>query len=380
MVQRRSLRALALLGAAALAAGMASPVVANAGAGSSSGPEVIASGLNNPRGLAFAPNGALFVAEAGLGGDGPCFVSPEGESCFGHSGSVTRIGKAGQRRFLPRLPSYAGVDGTAGIGPSDVAFGKNRRMYVTVGLGLDLDVSKTLPELHEMGELVSTKVHRKYWHPTSQPRTVADLAAFEDRFNPTGDEENVNPNSVLSTRHGRVVADAGANDLLKVTKHGRVKVLATFPNRMVDAPDFLGLPPGTKLEMDAVPTSVAKGPDGAYYVGQLTGFPFPVGGAKVYRIEPGKKPKVYASGFTNIIDIGFDHRGRLHVLEIFTNGFLSEDPTGALIRVGRDGRQHVVMSEGLVTPGGLAIRGGSAYVSNCSICGSGGEVLRIPLG
>jgi hypothetical protein len=380
MVQR-SLRALALLGAAALTASVASPVVASSSAGSSAAPEVIASGLNNPRGLTFAPNGALFVAEAGLGGSGPCFESPEGDSCFGHSGSVTRIGKAGQRRVLTGLPSFAAeADGTAGIGPSDVAFGKNRRMYVTVGLGLDLDFSKTLPELHEMGELISTKVHRKWWHPTSRPRTVADLAAFEDRFNPTGDEENVNPNSVISTRHSRVVADAGANDLLRVTRHGRVKVLATFPDRMVVAPDFLGLPPGTKVPMDAVPTSVVKGPDGALYVGQLTGFPFPVGGANVYRIAPGKKPRVYARGFTNIIDLGFDHRGRLHVLEIFTNGLLSEDPTGALIRVGRHGHQHVVMSEGLITPAGLAIRGHSAYVSNCGTCGSGGEVLRIPLG
>src|SRR5262252_4085585 len=32
---------------------------------------VVAEGLNNPRGLAFAPNGTLYVAEAGLGaGDG----------------------------------------------------------------------------------------------------------------------------------------------------------------------------------------------------------------------------------------------------------------------------------------------------------------------
>src|SRR5215472_7684014 len=32
---------------------------------------IVAQGLNNPRGLAFAPNGLLYVAEAGLGaGDG----------------------------------------------------------------------------------------------------------------------------------------------------------------------------------------------------------------------------------------------------------------------------------------------------------------------
>ena len=89
---------------------------------------------------------------------------------------------------------------------------------------------------------------------------------------------------------------------------------------------------------------------------------------------------MFASGFTNIIDIGFDATGTLYVLEIFQNGLLSGDPTGALIRVDANGTQHVVMSDGLIAPGGLALRGDNAYVSNCSVCAGGGEVLRIPLG
>jgi glucose/arabinose dehydrogenase len=32
---------------------------------------VVMSGLDNPRGLAFGPEGALYVAEAGRGGPGP---------------------------------------------------------------------------------------------------------------------------------------------------------------------------------------------------------------------------------------------------------------------------------------------------------------------
>ena len=35
-------------------------------------PTVIADGLDNPRGLTFAPDGTLYVAEAGQGGAGPC--------------------------------------------------------------------------------------------------------------------------------------------------------------------------------------------------------------------------------------------------------------------------------------------------------------------
>ena len=87
------------------------------------------------------------------------------------------------------------------------------------------------------------------------------------------------------------------NSLLGIS-HGKISTLAVFPNRVV--PNPFG---GPDIPMQAVPTTVTRGPDGALYVGQLTGFPFPVGGANVYRIGPGGQPQVFASGFTNIIDI-----------------------------------------------------------------------------
>src|SRR5690606_12626745 len=125
-------------------------------------------------------------------------------------------------------------------------------------------------------------------------------------------------------------------------------------------------------------TTVVRGPDGALYVGQLTGFPFPEGGARVYRVVPGQKPTVYASGFTNIIDIAFSGKD-LYVLEIAANGLLSGDPQGALIKVGKRNRHTTVLSEGLNMPGGLAIRDGYAYVSNCSVCPGQGSVLKTRL-
>jgi sugar lactone lactonase YvrE len=103
-----------------------------------------------------------------------------------------------------------------------------------------------------------------------------------------------------------------------------VTPLATFANRLVDAPPFLGLPPGTQIPMDAVPTSVALGPDGDYYVGQLTGFPFPIGGANIYRVPAeGGTPEIVATGFTHIVDLAFGPDGSLYVLEIATNGLVA---------------------------------------------------------
>src|SRR6188472_273492 len=87
-----------------------------------SGPEVVATGLDNPRGLAIGPDGALYVAEAGRGGDGPCVPGPFGEACYGPSGAITRIGHHGQERIVTGLSSFASPGGGLAFGPHDIAF------------------------------------------------------------------------------------------------------------------------------------------------------------------------------------------------------------------------------------------------------------------
>src|SRR5262245_33856345 len=129
-----------LVAAATLLAALATATPA----GAQSSVETVATGLDNPRGLAFGPGGQLYVAEAGRGGDGPCFIGPEGPSCFGLSGAVTRVDlkRGEQARVLTGLPSYA-ADGTAGtpegssaIGPMHIAF-SGSKPSVTFGLGGD---------------------------------------------------------------------------------------------------------------------------------------------------------------------------------------------------------------------------------------------------
>ena len=127
-----------------------------------------------------------------------------------------------------------------------------------------------------------------------------------------------------------------------------------------------------------MPTTVVLGPDGAYYVGQLTGFPFQPGSANIFRVSPdGGIPTVALSGFTNIISIAFGPNGALYVLEISKNGLLSGDPTGALFKVQHGVRTELAAGQ-LSMPGGLAIASdGTIYVTNWSVLAGGGQVLRI---
>ncbi len=366
----------ARLAAAVVAAVTACSILVVPGtAVANSGMTTVATGLDNPRGLTFGPDGSLYVAESGRGGAGPCLVGPEGDTaCFGTSGAVTKISHGKKSRVAKGLPSIGDQDGGGNaIGPSDVSF-RGHDLYLTVGLGADPAARAGLPAAGQRANGWLLRASRY------GVRQVADIAGFEGRVNPDGVQPpDSNPQAVLATRDGELVADAGGNSLVRVSNKAKVSLVATFPEQLVDAPPFLGLPPGTKIPMQAVPTSVVRGPDGAYYVGTLTGFPFQVGSARVFRVVPGKAPKVYASGFTNIIDLAFGPDRTLYVLEIARNGLLSGDPTGALIKVSHGKPGRVVASAGLNTPGGLAIRGSSAYVSNCGTCAGTGSIVRIPL-
>ena len=329
------------------------------------GLKVVAEGLDNPRGIDIDPSGAIYVAEAGRGGAGPCVDGPEGRACLGNTGAVTRIAYGHQRRVVRGLPSFAGEGTGAGAsGPQDVdVAGFGFGTFVT-GLGAD-------PADRDALGAPAAGLGRLYgFTPFGRVHRIADLAGFEGQADPDGQGADSNPTSVLNVRHGFVAVDAGGNDLLRVSPRGSVSTIAVFPNHPLDVPGF---PP----EYQAVPTAVAKGPD-AYYVSQLTGFPFPVGGANIYKVKPGKAPQVYASGLTNVTDLAFGRDGSLYVVQIAKNGLLSGDPAGEVIKIARNGKRTSVASEGLVEPYGVAIgRRGEIYVTNHSTSAGEGQVVRV---
>ncbi|MPV50893.1 ScyD/ScyE family protein [Pseudactinotalea sp. HY160] len=402
-------------------------------------PVVIATGLDNPRQLSVGPGGALYVAESGVGGDGPCITTSEGVfACYGPTGAITRIthhrGDWSQRRVVTGLPSLAPpanlppaqpgqapvVKGGSATGPSDVAvFGSH---YVaSIGLGAppaalaegaatsqDGDTAQTLPE--GFASLVEGRLshscsrdgrhgghgrHAGRGHQgghgrhggdpreCGQWRTVADLAGFEAEHNPV-DGPDSNPASVERVRGGYVVADAGGNTVVDVGRRGRTSLVASFDDVMVEFPPNSG----NEMPMQFVPTSAVPGPRGSYFVSQLTGFPFPEGGSTIWQVFPARghrdaRAVPYATGLTNVTDLALAPGGDLYAVQISSTGLASPaGPTnGALVRIShRRGHEVTTVAGGLFAPYGVALHGRSAYVTTGSILPGGGEVVRVPLG
>jgi hypothetical protein len=337
---------------------------------SAQAPVVMASGLDNPRGLAFGPGGGLYVIEAGRGGTSTlCLPNPNGpgERCYGATGAVTLVSGVGQQqRVLTGLPSLAGPTGAEATGPHDIAFGFGSA-FITVGSAGD---PALLQPFRQAGIPFANLLQVSL---TGVITPLADVGLYESSNNPDGGlfDSNLFGLEILSTRG--VMADAGANALLQIDTNLAITTLAVFPNREVDGP-------GGPVQMESVPTAIAEGPDGSLYVGELTGFPFPVGEARVYRVPAaGGTPVVVADGFTNIIDIALGADGAAYVLEHDVNGLLAPGNVGRLTKIGPFGSRTELAAGLLIQPGRMAIGpDNSVYVTTFSASAGLGQVLRIP--
>ena len=338
-----------------------------------SGPEVVATGLNSPYKLTQGPDGAIYVAEAGTGGN-TCVevIGPEGEeveACAGTTGSVTRIANGSQTRPVTGLASVQ--LGEEPIGPTAVDFDAGGTMHVLIGLGGSAE-SRDAFGNDQFGTLLRI--------PSGQsPQVLADLVAFEESDDPDGGLPGVegpdsNPFGLAFDGNDALVADAGGNSLIRVAPNGTTTLEALFPPTFVDPPPFLPIP--GQMPMQAVPTAVEVSGNSTF-VANLTGFPFQVGAAAVYAVD-GNTVTVAHGGFTNIIDMAVADDGTIYVLEFATNSLLA-GPLSALVQIRTDGtRKTLLYGNDLPVPGGIAIADdGTLYVSVCTLCGPGqGMVWR----
>jgi hypothetical protein len=378
MMRRIATAAVAVL-AASLAGTAAVPAVARA-TPAGIRETVVQGGLNAPRHLVLTRAG-LVVTEAGTGGPaGPsnCATGPATEGagtsqyCTGPTGDIFTISSPGQTTpVLSELPSVIEVAIQEVTGPSAIAYGHGREAVTIDDFLVNPDGSNNLlpkPFASAFGtlRLISggkTKVVDIAAFAAAHPQSASSLGTVPGEVPWDSD-----PYDVVAYRGGWVVADAGANDLLYVSASGRISMLARFPAVAEQVPaGVFGNPAPITVEAQAVPTSVAIGPDGALYVGLLRGVPSDPGTADIYRVVPGQQPVIWASGLTTVTAIAFDRQGRLLATEFNTGGLLSP-PTvpGALVRISNNGQTVTTLPvPGLFQPTGLAVSAnGTVYVSN----------------
>lgn len=331
-------------------------------------PEPVMTGLDNPRGLAFGPEGGLYVAEAGRGGSGVCVPLPDGPGtrCYGATGAISRLWRGTQERIATGLPSLAGQPaGDTAAGPQHVSLQGRGGLFVTIGFAGN-PANLTTGPLSGLGFGYLMHV------PASgHAKRLVDVAGYELSANPDGAQVDSNPFGLLALPGHRVVADAGGNSLLDVAANGSISTVATFPKI-----------PGPFGPRDVVPTDVVVGPDGAYYVSSLTGFPFTAGTASVYRVVPGQAPTAYATGLTMVTDLAFGPDGSLYTLQHATGipgvpfpfagpGAIRKVPPGG-------GASSMLVIGGLPRATGLIVgAGGALYVSVNGASSGNGAVWRI---
>lgn len=393
--------------AAAAAAAFGTSGAAAASAATFPAPvQVVASGLNQPKKITFGPDGNLVVALSGNA------VAPESctdgtqLSCVNDSGAIDLVSPQGHvSTLLGGLPSVSsGGPGASATGPAQARFVHGRLQVLFQNTSIDPTTGKQTygPAGDLLGDLVA---YMRGGHRSVE----ATFGPFEAANNPDQGEGTAvaqgfesaidsDPYAFVPYRGGFAVADAAGDDLLYVAPSGKISVLAVFPTiPEIAPPGSLGPDQTTPVPVDAqpVPDSVTVGPDGALYVGELSGSPFEVGSSSVYRVVPGQAPTVYATGFSAIGDLAFDPRsGRLLVLEIDQAGI--DDPAlasgglptpGAIIGVQPNGTKVVLASTGLEFPTGMAVTtNGVAYVSNYGVLsatggpeGLSGEIVRVEI-
>lgn len=294
--------------------------------------------------IAAAPDGSILVGENG----GDAFTVKE-----------IRRGEVG---LVAEIDAPTAINGLATIG-------RGNFFLTTMGSDLAQD-----------GEL--WRVSR------GSVREVADLAAFELDNDPdafagpqwkdqaceaidgfSAGPQN-NPFHLTALSGGTaLVADAAGNTLLSATTSGAIDWLALFTPPVDTDGDWLirwfaGENEDIPCYVQPVPTSVAIGPDGDYFVGELTGategLTLPIGLSRVWRIQAGANNVVCSQtdpapdcellidGLTSVIDLAFGPDGLLYVVEYDANSWIAAfvpvlvaggnisayDPdTGALVRV-----------------------------------------------
>ena len=316
--------------------------------------KVFATGLNNPRELKFGPDGYLYVAEGGIGGNtstvGICEQAaglPTGPGPYKGSLTGGRISKIDPHGVVTtvtdQFPSSQTSDefGDLVSGVADVEFVGNDLYALLAGAGCSHGVAgipNGIAKVNKDGSwtMIADLSSWQQAHPVAHPE--------EDDFEPDGTWY-----SMINVRGNLYAVEPNHGEMVKVTTTGDI-------SRVIDISASQG---------HIVPTVVAY--HGNFYVSNLNTFPIAGGASSIYKITPDGSIKMVATGFNTVLGLVIDQQSRMYVLENTAGPSFPTFPTpgfGRVIRVDPSGSRTTIAT-GLNLPTGMTMGPDSKlYVSN----------------
>ncbi len=327
----------------------------------------VASGLNNPRGVAVMPDGRLLVVEAGRGDDEPGAAQGSGQISIlaDHNGDGDYDDVDERTPILERIPSYnslslfrTGHDEV--FGGSDIILLDNGRIFFTQD------------DPFAIAGHVGTEGY------------YGDTGIFEVNVNVGDKTRLVKRRATLNSfaydpqREQFFVAESGLNQLMVLTLTG--EVVAEIPLPAL-AHGQQPVPAGVALDGNDVLVALLSGHVGDYYDTDLAFMP---GDAKVVRVDPMTGTVTdEIVGLTTAVDVAVDLAGNIFVVEMTTawplrampyefdlhDRQMPPDPGGYARFTGRvtlhpaDGGEMVVLADGLDTPTNITYHDNQLFVS-----------------
>lgn len=328
-------------------------------------PTVVATGLENPRGIKFGPDRRLYVAEGGLGGSrstvGKCpqVPAPVGPYTGGFTGRVSAVDvTTGVRTtIVGNLPSSVGAGFASSV--ADVAFVRGTLYALIAGAGCSHGLAGTFNSIDRITSpgIATPIVNLSQFlmtHPVVHPEP--------DDFEPDGSWYSL--------------VSAGGALYAVEPNHGEVDVvrLDGTISRVVDVSATQG---------HIVPTALTTVFGQFGVLGNLNTFaPGSPGKATVFLVTRSGQLFPIASGLTAVTGVAV-HNGRIYALESFT-GFFAPVPTvaksGTVVRLGVDGLWHKIVS-GLSFPTAMIFGDHNMlYISNKGFgqaTNTSGEIVKV---
>lgn len=316
---------------------------------------VFATGLYNPRGLKFGPDGNLYVAEGGTGGTITTTVTqctqvpaPVGPYSGGFTSRISKIDRKGVRStVVDGLPSSQTTPASGGLvsGVADVAFIDDQLYGIEAGAGCSHGLAGT-----------NNTVFRV--NPNGTTTNSANLSAFL-KANPAAnpDPDDFEPDGtwygMVAVRGVLYANEPNHQELDRIMLDGQISRVIDMSTQFIAPKDWRG------------PTGLTY--HGNFYVGTLGTFPVRPGTESIYKITPSGQIQSVAPGLTTVMGVAFDEDGRMYALETDTvAGFPGPAAAGSgqVVRVNDDGSLKTIAT-GLVFPTAMTFGpDGKLYVSN----------------